>query len=482
MRWKMAKKILFFVMVFVVGSLVLSLFTPVLLGQEEGLFSDSFDETGLEAYEHSQDVIVSDGVLKIEPGNFIFRHGAWEHPSFLLKFKITQPSLLVVNYHASDQGAYFLHVFSNEEAKGITLVKDQGGQGDELGVATGLDFKNGDWNDLSVSFDGQQHKVALNGQSVIESADELPLGAGGLGLVVPGENKVEIDDFTLTAGTETVPQGPAEEIPEEERPAEEGMPEEERPHEEMEGEPAMEGTEAADGQTVTTTGDTGWKGFMEQLFVTGAQPLDFQTFLINLALSAVFAYILGLVYVYWGASLSNRRKFAANFIIITVTTTFIILVVRSSVALSLGLVGALSIVRFRAAIKEPEELAYLFLAIGLGIGLGDNQRLITTLAFAFAIAVLGLLKLFRRSRADANMHLNITTFPPSKISLTDVQDALKPYCPKIKLLRFDENDKLLEMSFLVEFRKLDDLGAAREALQKLSDKIDITFLDNKGVW
>ena len=51
-------------------------------------------------------------------------------------------------------------------------------------------------------------------------------------------------------------------------------------------------------------------------------------------------------------------------------------------ALSLGLVGALSIVRFRTAIKEPEELAFLFFAIGLGIGLGDNQRLITLLALA----------------------------------------------------------------------------------------------------
>ena len=88
----MTKKILLFITVFVAGSLILSLSTPMLLGQEEGLFSDSFDEGVLEGYEHSQDIIISDGVLKIQPGNFIFRQGAWENPAFSLKFRITQPT------------------------------------------------------------------------------------------------------------------------------------------------------------------------------------------------------------------------------------------------------------------------------------------------------------------------------------------------------------------------------------------------------
>ena len=52
---------------------------------------------------------------------------------------------------------------------------------------------------------------------------------------------------------------------------------------------------------------------------------------------------------------------------------FVILIVKSSLALSLGLVGALSIVRFRTPIKEPEELIYLFLAIAIGLGFGAGQ-------------------------------------------------------------------------------------------------------------
>ena len=55
----------------------------------------------------------------------------------------------------------------------------------------------------------------------------------------------------------------------------------------------------------------------------------------------------------------------------------VIVVVKSSLALSLGLVGALSIVRFRTPIKEPEELGYLFLTIAIGLGFGAGYSIIT---------------------------------------------------------------------------------------------------------
>ena len=66
---------------------------------------------------------------------------------------------------------------------------------------------------------------------------------------------------------------------------------------------------------------------------------------------------------------------------ISLTTMFVIAVIKQSLALSLGLVGALSIIRFRTAIKDPEELANLFFAISIGIGLGANQVEITSISF-----------------------------------------------------------------------------------------------------
>src|SRR3989344_962374 len=113
------------------------------------------------------------------------------------------------------------------------------------------------------------------------------------------------------------------------------------------------------------------------------QPInvDISSLIVALILSALLGFILGKIYTKFGTSLSNREKFGNNFVLLTTTTTLVIFVVKSSLALSLGLVGALSIVRFRAAIKEPEELAFLFLAIGIGLGFGANQIKITLIAF-----------------------------------------------------------------------------------------------------
>jgi uncharacterized membrane protein YhiD involved in acid resistance len=228
--------------------------------------------------------------------------------------------------------------------------------------------------------------------------------------------------------------------------------------------------------------DTDSDGLLQEFFASQASNQELLTLTLNLILAALCSYILSLVYIHWGASLANRRKFAANFMLMTITTTFIIMVVRSSVALSLGLVGALSIVRFRTAVKEPEELAYLFFAIGLGIGLGDNQRLITLLALAVGIVIIALTKLARRSQADVNLHLTVASPSPHKIELEQVMDALQAHTSKLKLLRFDENAETLEMSFLVEFKRISNLNKARAALKALSDAVEITFLDNKGIW
>lgn len=226
-----------------------------------------------------------------------------------------------------------------------------------------------------------------------------------------------------------------------------------------------------------------WQGFQEFLVGQTIQvsPVNFT---VNLLLSATLCFILGMVYVRFGTSLSNRRKFARNFIMLAITTTMIITVIKFSLALSLGLVGALSIVRFRAAIKEPEELVYLFLAIGVGVGLGADQKLITIIGFLVAIAVILILGRWRRGEETQNLHLNITSHTggnPDMIELSDILEVLKKYCSAVDLRRFDETEELIEASFSIEIDNFEKLNEAKAELRKLSKTIQITFLDNKGV-
>ena len=147
----------------------------------------------------------------------------------------------------------------------------------------------------------------------------------------------------------------------------------------------------------------------------------------NLILAAVLSLILSVAYVRFGRALSNRRRFAQNFLLLAVTTTLIISIVKSSVALSLGLVGALSIVRFRAAIKEPEELVFLFLAISVGLGLGAGQTWVTLVAFGVILGIITIQHLFRRKTIASNLFLTISGPAAANLTPTQIEKVLQEH-------------------------------------------------------
>ena len=90
-------------------------------------------------------------------------------------------------------------------------------------------------------------------------------------------------------------------------------------------------------------------------FMNETIQIDLNGFILSLICSVILSLLIQLFYVKFSSTLSNRMNFSKNFVILGTTTCIIIVIVKNSLALSLGLVGALSIVRFRAAIKEPED-------------------------------------------------------------------------------------------------------------------------------
>ncbi len=118
--------------------------------------------------------------------------------------------------------------------------------------------------------------------------------------------------------------------------------------------------------------------------VTISENVSVLTLSVYLVLAAALALYVRLLYHKCSASPSDTESFSRVFPLLALVTTGVIAVVKSSLALSLGLVGALSIVRFRAAIKDPEELVYLFLCIAIGLALGAEQPLLAVALVAVA--------------------------------------------------------------------------------------------------
>ena len=215
----------------------------------------------------------------------------------------------------------------------------------------------------------------------------------------------------------------------------------------------------------------------EQFIANYSVPLSLPAFFFHLAVAGVAGWGLGWIYQRYGTSLSNRTGFSRNFVLLCMTTTVIISVVKSSLALSLGLVGALSIVRFRSAIKEPEELVYLFFCIAIGLGLGADQLWPTLGAIAMIAPVL-IIRGVRAVRKQEQGLLLIVRIPlPSSLDFDQVLAILDLHCSAIHLKRLDEAEEYLELSFSLILNSQPSLGQIKDALRSKSPSVHIHFLD-----
>jgi uncharacterized membrane protein YhiD involved in acid resistance len=200
-------------------------------------------------------------------------------------------------------------------------------------------------------------------------------------------------------------------------------------------------------------------------------------FVLDVLLIVVTAGILAAIYKYYGNSLSNRKLFARNFVILALTTMMIITIIKSSLALSLGLVGSLSIIRFRTAIKEPEELAYLFLVIALGVGFGAGQRYITLVFFltiVIIIALRGVWNSLFTHKKNKNMHITIKV-PSVETQVSDIVDLLDNFCSRIQVDRVAQKENEIEYMISAEIPDVKMIDNVSEDLHETYEGAEIFF-------
>lgn len=133
--------------------------------------------------------------------------------------------------------------------------------------------------------------------------------------------------------------------------------------------------------------------------ISSVSPLDI---VISMALSFGIGLFIFLIYKKTFSGVMYSSSFGVTLVALTMISTFVILAVTSNVVLSLGMVGALSIVRFRTAIKEPLDIAFLFWAIASGIVLAAG--LIPLAVFGSVIIGLVLL-IFANKKSHVNPYI-----------------------------------------------------------------------------
>ena len=214
-------------------------------------------------------------------------------------------------------------------------------------------------------------------------------------------------------------------------------------------------------------------------FLNQQTQLNVQTFFEGLITSCLLSLLIQLVYLRFSSSLSNKTDFSKNFMVLGIATTLVITIVKSSLALSLGLVGALSIVRFRAAIKDPEELVYLFLVISVGIGCGAGQIQISIMGSIFAVVVIILYStFFRRRKLLTGEVLNSSFVFEKKISEKSIKEIIKlidPLCTKINFISLSYSLEQTTLNLDLIPKKFDNILSIEKIVKKHDRKVKIMF-------
>jgi uncharacterized membrane protein YhiD involved in acid resistance len=215
--------------------------------------------------------------------------------------------------------------------------------------------------------------------------------------------------------------------------------------------------------------------------------LSISTLIISLFVGLLLSILIRWHYKNFGSTLSNREEFSQVFPFILLTTVLIITVVKSSIALSLGLVGALSIVRFRTPIKEPEELAYLFISIAAGLGLGAGQHLTTVSSITLILLFMAILRKKWKSNnvTGKNLFISIdldkTASSESNDLLEDSKKIILKYTRSVDIRRYDVRENSIDILYLVDFSDANSLTDIVTEIEEKYHGVGITFLDQNNL-
>ena len=216
-----------------------------------------------------------------------------------------------------------------------------------------------------------------------------------------------------------------------------------------------------------------------------AEQIDIPFILLNFFVCVIVSFTIRKFYINYSYSLTGKHHIGSILPILSSVIFLVIIVVKSSLALSLGLVGALSIVRFRTPIKEPEELAYIFICIATGLGYGANQTIPTSVAVMLILILVYLLKIKKIRNTNKNIYLSVEIEKNNNDNTSDFSSIIKNIIEQendnYNLTRIDITQNIFQATYILNLKNLDVIENLNKSLQKKFPNIKINFIDQNNV-
>lgn len=197
-----------------------------------------------------------------------------------------------------------------------------------------------------------------------------------------------------------------------------------------------------------------------ELFENTGQ-LDPQSIILRMVVATVIAFFIYLSYMISHEGSIYSKKFNVTLMTLTIITTAVMIVIGNNIALSLGMVGALSIVRFRTAIKDSRDTVYIFWTIVVGICCGAGDFLVAGVGSAFTFLIL---LIFGRIKNDNRMLLIIRT---SRVNEERVEALIFQYfAHKANLRVKNTTENSVEFIYEISKRILERSGKLKNSVGK----------------
>lgn len=190
-----------------------------------------------------------------------------------------------------------------------------------------------------------------------------------------------------------------------------------------------------------------------------AATLSFEQILLQILVAAFIGYIINLSYKISHSGTLYSKKFSVSLIILTILTSMVMTVIGNNVALSLGMVGALSIVRFRTAVKDTRDTVYIFWTIIVGIccGVGDF-----TVAGVGSTIVFFMLLILGRVKNDARIILVVRAARSNEEKIESI--VFDYFNSKAVLKAKNSTREYIEFIYEISKKMLDDSNSKKETI------------------
>jgi hypothetical protein len=209
--------------------------------------------------------------------------------------------------------------------------------------------------------------------------------------------------------------------------------------------------------------------------------IGFTPFLIMLLVSLLSAFFISFLYARFSNASLTGSKIQRSFPLLSISITAIFICIQFSLPLSLGLLGALSIVRFRTPVKEPEEIGFIMLVIASSISCAIFNMVFLAIILSIAVVAVGLMKIIREyltGKSSAGMLVIKIPTPEYEKTSSSLLNLIGHVDGRIKIdgINTQESDTSISCSF--SKMKIDAFLDFQNQIKKITEKINLNIFYN----